>query len=265
MQEERSDQETDTVEGCERRETGRRARQARPIAQELGSLVTCHDSSSRHVRSLATHIWRQPTHSSDASYASLFEVFEPMSHPHPHPHPHPGQPQPGPQPGQMQVNAPDPAVVAAIDAQYRPVALKLGGEGGDSAVLCEPHGNEVCATCGTDFFLLNQTARVLRSFPKEMPVPPSTKYSSPSALAASPKSERGRKCTFDVSSCTDACTDHFTIAGFVQEEQTEGGDPKVRYGCTNCCVSIPLGNFCSRPRRTRHCHMQSVCSVLRRG
>lgn len=98
-----------------------------------------------------------------------------MAHQHPHPHPHPqqgGPPPGGPQPGQIQVNTPDPAVVAAIDAQYQPVDLKLGGDNGNSTVLCKLHGLEVCTTCGTDFFLLNQTARVLSQFPKEMPVPP---------------------------------------------------------------------------------------------
>lgn len=96
-----------------------------------------------------------------------------MSHPHPHPHPHPQPGQPGgPQPQAMQVNAPDPAVVAAIDAQFRTVDIKLGGEDDNTLVACGPHGSEVCSICGTDFFLLNQTSRVLKSFPKEMPIPP---------------------------------------------------------------------------------------------
>lgn len=98
------------------------------------------------------------------------------SHPHPHPHPqsHPGggSGPVGPQPGQIQVNTPDPSVVAAIDAQFRRVDLKLGGDDGNSIALCGPHGQEVCTECGTDFLLLNQTARVLKQFPKEMPVPP---------------------------------------------------------------------------------------------
>lgn len=95
-----------------------------------------------------------------------------MAQPHPHPHPHPQPGQPGPQPNQIQVNAPDPSVVAAIDAQFHNVDIKLGGEDGNTLVACGPHGSEVCSICGTDFFLLNQTSRVLKSFPKEMPIPP---------------------------------------------------------------------------------------------
>ncbi|KAF8310094.1 hypothetical protein DL93DRAFT_2084855 [Clavulina sp. PMI_390] len=97
-------------------------------------------------------------------------MSQPHAHPHPHPHPHPQQ---GPPPGaqSIQVQAPDPAIVAAIDAQYTPVALQVGGEN-NNIVTCGPHNLEVCNECGTNFFFLNQTAKVLASFPKEMPVPP---------------------------------------------------------------------------------------------
>jgi hypothetical protein len=82
------------------------------------------------------------------------------------------QPQPQPQPGQIQVSAPDPAVLAAIDAQYRPVPLKLGGDDGKSMALCAAHSLEVCKECGLDFLMLNQIAKTLQSFPPSMPIPP---------------------------------------------------------------------------------------------
>lgn len=120
---------------------------------------------------------QQPLAQSIPGFLAL--VFH-MAHKHPHPRPHQhqhqhpggGPTQSGAQPGHIQVNPPDPSVVAAIDAQFRPVDLKLGGDDGNSIVLCAPHGLETCTECGTDFLLLNQTSRVLKQFPKEMPVPP---------------------------------------------------------------------------------------------
>lgn len=126
-----------------------------------------------------------------------------MAHQHPHPHPHPqqGGPPQQPQPAQIQVNTPDPAVVAAIDAQFKQVDLKLGGDI-PNTVLCNPHGQEVCAECGTDFFLLNQTARVLAQFPKEMPVPPPPNVVHPqrSPLVQKAK-EEGNVRIFSIPSC----------------------------------------------------------------
>jgi len=48
----------------------------------------------------------------------------------------------------------------------------LGGDDGKSMVLCLAHSLEVCKDCGLDFLILNQTAKVLQSFPPEMPIPP---------------------------------------------------------------------------------------------
>lgn len=70
------------------------------------------------------------------------------------------------------MNAPDPAIIAAIDAQFRAVDLIMGGDNMNSMLLCKPHKLDVCAECGTDFFLTNQTARVFSALPKEIPVPP---------------------------------------------------------------------------------------------
>lgn len=126
-----------------------------------------------------------------------------QSHSHSHPHSHPpAHPSGGPNfphggPAQIQVSAPDPSVVAAIDAQFRPVDLKLGGDDGNSIALCGPHGQEVCTECGIDFQLLNQTARVLKQFPKEMPVPPPPNVVHPqrSPLVQKAK-EEGNVCSF---------------------------------------------------------------------
>jgi len=79
----------------------------------------------------------------------------------------------------MQVNPPDPAVQAAIDAQFRPVKLKIGVDDGKSIAVCAPHGREVCEDCKLDFFAMNQTARVLQSLPSEMRVPPPPKIVHP--------------------------------------------------------------------------------------
>ncbi|KAF8328452.1 uncharacterized protein EI90DRAFT_3065405 [Cantharellus anzutake] len=93
-------------------------------------------------------------------------------HAHPNPQQQPQQSQQHPQAQQMQVSPPEPAVQAAIDAQFRPVNLKLGADDGKAIALCASHGREVCGDCGLDFTMLNQTSRVLQSLPSEMPVPP---------------------------------------------------------------------------------------------
>jgi translocation protein SEC72 len=91
---------------------------------------------------------------------------------HAHPHPHPTTSSGVPPPGAIQVSAPDPSVVAAIDSQFQPVNLKLGGDHNNSIAQCNDHGLEVCKDCGVDFYMMNQTARLLKSFPKEVPIPP---------------------------------------------------------------------------------------------
>jgi len=99
-----------------------------------------------------------------------------MSHSHSHApgeshsHSHsPGPPQGQPQPQQVAAPAPpDPALQAAIDAQYKPVPLKVADA---SRVTCVSHELEVCAECGVDFTSLNLIAKMLQAAP-ELAVPP---------------------------------------------------------------------------------------------
>jgi len=95
------------------------------------------------------------------------------SHPHPHPHPHPPQQQQGPQPGQAPFVPPpvDPAILALIEADYKPVKLTLGPPN-DSQALCELHAIEKCDECGVDFTTLNALAKVFVTNPNFICPPP---------------------------------------------------------------------------------------------
>ncbi|KDQ18966.1 hypothetical protein BOTBODRAFT_82750, partial [Botryobasidium botryosum FD-172 SS1] len=74
-------------------------------------------------------------------------------------------PQQQPQPPQAII---DPALQAAMDAQYHPVPLKVADA---TRVVCSAHDLEVCAECAVDFAQLNLIAKMLQSAP-ELAVPP---------------------------------------------------------------------------------------------
>src|SRR5258708_704181 len=143
----------------------------------------------------------------------------PHAHAHPHAHPHP-HPSPQSQAQQMQVNPPDPAVQAAIDAQFRPVKLKLGVDDGKSIAVCAPHGREVCEDCKLDFFAMNQTARVLQSLPSEMRVPPPPNIVHPQRTPLVQKAKEEGNVSIGVRMCPELHTDTYFPLATIQTQST---------------------------------------------
>jgi translocation protein SEC72 len=85
-------------------------------------------------------------------------------HNHSHGPPEPQQQQ------QVTLQAPDPALQAIIEADFRPVDLTVGAPN-DSFAYC-PHSAEKCSECGLDFINLNRLSKLLTANPTLLCPPP---------------------------------------------------------------------------------------------
>jgi len=108
-----------------------------------------------------------------------------MSHSHSHApgesHSHgPAPQQPSPVPGQtqqqqaqlqQQIPQPDPALLAIIEQDFKPVKLKLGAPK-ESKALCADHGLEKCDECGVDFVYMNAISKIFVDNPAVVRPPP---------------------------------------------------------------------------------------------
>ncbi|KAJ3770663.1 hypothetical protein FB446DRAFT_143670 [Lentinula raphanica] len=113
-----------------------------------------------------------------------------MSHSHSHApgeshsHSHgPAQPQP------QAIPNPDPAFVAVIEADFRPVAVTLGPD--NIALLCEPHKLEKCPTCNLDYVHLNRVSKILAQNPNLKAPPPGNIVSKNLSQAVNNTKEEG--------------------------------------------------------------------------
>ncbi|KAF7771046.1 hypothetical protein Agabi119p4_7020 [Agaricus bisporus var. burnettii] len=86
-----------------------------------------------------------------------------------HSHSHANGPQQQQQP--QVLPPPDPVLQAAIDQDFRPVSLALGGDG--TIAVCEPHKLEKCDNCNVDFVNTNRLSRLLVANPNLLCPPPS--------------------------------------------------------------------------------------------
>ncbi|KIM24056.1 hypothetical protein M408DRAFT_35507, partial [Serendipita vermifera MAFF 305830] len=69
--------------------------------------------------------------------------------------------------------APDPILQAAIEADFKPVGLKLAdAEKPLSTAVCSAHSLENCSTCGLDFTALNALAKMFSLAPSDAILPP---------------------------------------------------------------------------------------------
>jgi len=66
---------------------------------------------------------------------------------------------------------PDPALLALIEADFRPVDLSVGPPN-ESQALCRKHSLEKCTDCGVDLVNLNRFAKLLIANPTLMCPPP---------------------------------------------------------------------------------------------
>lgn len=67
--------------------------------------------------------------------------------------------------------APDAKMQALIEADYKPVNMRLAGPG-DAQAFCVPHGLDRCADCGIDFTSTNALARIFTANPNLVVPPP---------------------------------------------------------------------------------------------
>jgi translocation protein SEC72 len=79
---------------------------------------------------------------------------------------------------QQQMPAPDPAILAAIDATFKEVPFKLGPPN-DSQIFCPVHSLEKCTDCNIDFTSVNQLAKLIATIPAEVGVPPPAQLAGP--------------------------------------------------------------------------------------
>lgn len=82
---------------------------------------------------------------------------------------------------------PDPAVLAAIEQDYKPVPLKLN----ENQVLCDGHGLEKCGECEVDFVAVNQLAKMIVSHPEYAVPPPPNMIPPQRSQAVSKAKEEG--------------------------------------------------------------------------
>ena len=98
----------------------------------------------------------------------------------------PGQPMHshGPAPPQQQQQVPqqmpppDPAVLAAIDANFKEVQFKLGPPN-NTQIFCPAHSLEKCSDCDIDFTTVNHLAKLIATIPPEAGVPPPAQMAGP--------------------------------------------------------------------------------------
>lgn len=98
----------------------------------------------------------------------------------------------------MQIQPPDPAVQAAIDASFREVKFKLGPPN-SSVLLCENHDLIKCTDCNVDFTAVNQLAAHIAQVPTPVPPPPAMATNQVAQLVTRAKEEGNVSCPMDIS------------------------------------------------------------------
>ncbi|KAG8733984.1 hypothetical protein FRC11_013822, partial [Ceratobasidium sp. 423] len=97
-------------------------------------------------------------------------------HSHDGPHAHSHSPQPGQGPPQQLLNPDpiDPALLADMDANFKPRPVKLVGPEGNTTcqVVCVEHSTDKCDECGVDYTDLNLLSRMLVQAPNLIVPPP---------------------------------------------------------------------------------------------
>ncbi|KAG8834551.1 hypothetical protein FRC17_008385 [Serendipita sp. 399] len=88
--------------------------------------------------------------------------------------------------------APDPVLQAAIEADFKPVALALGdAEKPSSIALCREHKKETCTDCGLDFTAMNAMAKMFAMAPPDAILPPPNVVQQARAQAVSKTKDEG--------------------------------------------------------------------------
>ncbi|KAI5121637.1 hypothetical protein M0805_001165 [Coniferiporia weirii] len=148
-----------------------------------------------------------------------------MSHSHSHApgqthsHSHSPAPQPGPQQQQQQYvppPQPDPKLQALIEADYKPVALKLGPPN-DAQALCAAHGLEKCEACGVDFIATNSLARIFAANPN-LACPPPPQVVQPQRSQAVTKTKEDGNALFKANKLKEAIS-MYTMAVSVASQR----------------------------------------------
>ncbi|KAJ4470168.1 hypothetical protein J3R30DRAFT_1233521 [Lentinula aciculospora] len=115
-----------------------------------------------------------------------------MSHSHSHApgeshtHSH-GPPQPQPQPQALPTA--DPAFLAVIEADFRPVTLTVAAD--NTTLLCESHKLEKCSACNLDYVNLNRLSKILAQNPNLKAPPPGNVISKNLSQAVNNTKEEG--------------------------------------------------------------------------
>lgn len=158
---------------------------------------------------------------------------------------------------QQQQQAPraDPVMQQIIDADFKPVPLKLG-EPNNSSVSCSTHGLEVCPDCKLDFSQLNLLTKALANRPDiAFPPPPQPQFVHPArSVAVTKTKDEGNVCYFRHAHIT--LTWHCLVEPF-QGGSFPSGRADVYYGCKHCRVARTLGAVRHHARGTCTRAMQS--------
>jgi len=87
---------------------------------------------------------------------------------------------------------PDPILQAAIEADFKPVPLKLAdAEKPLSTAVCAAHSSESCPICGLDFIALNALAKMFSLAPSDAILPPPNVVQTGRAQAVAKAKDEG--------------------------------------------------------------------------
>lgn len=167
-----------------------------PYGSRMSLVLSLCNSFSRLAPRHVEFLFDSPftCHSTKMSHGHTHGPNTPANHTH-------GPPQMAqmqqPQGMPQQRPAPDPVLQAAIEADFKPVALGLGNaEKERSIALCREHKKESCPECGLDFVAMNAMAKMFSMAPADAILPPPNVVPPARAQAVSKTKDEGNVCSW---------------------------------------------------------------------
>jgi len=133
------------------------------------------------------------------------------------------------QPQMIAQPLPDPVLQAVIDADFKPVNLKLGGPD-NTFVLSGTNSEEVDEENGLDFTRMNRLSKLLAANPNLRCPPPPTVVSQKLSQVINGTKEEGNVCLF---CCAMTLLPNIYAPHLVpvQSQKVRVGSPAIHYGC----------------------------------
>ena len=162
---------------------------------------------------------------------------------------------------QMVQPPPDPVFQAIIDADYKPVNLKLGGPD-NMSVLSGANSEEVDEENGLDFTRLNKLSKLLATNANLRCPPPPTVVSQKLSQVINGTKEEGNVCPFRCV-MSSLLTIKKQYLEHVQEQKVRFGSPAIHHGCQYRRASTIVGVEPANEGRISNCPVKPFRHVSR--